>query len=74
MRCTEATTIQPALAIFDVFKRQQTTRFKMALNRLSPAAQNNLFQPTCLMSYFRVAQNFASVQLNLRLKSCCDSL
>ena len=48
--------------------------FKVALNRLNPATQNNLFQPTHLMSYFRVAQNFASVQLNLRLKSCCDSL
>ena len=47
---------------------------KVALNRLSPAAQNNLFQPMRLMGYFRVAHNFTSVQLNLRLKSCCDSL
>ena len=45
--------------------------FKVTPNRLSPAAQNNLFQPMCLMSYFRMAQNFASVQLNLCLKSCC---
>ena len=50
---------------------------KVALNRLSSAAQNNLFQPTRLMSYFRVTQNFASVQLNLRLKAvviACDTL
>ena len=47
---------------------------KVALNRLSPAAQNNLFQPTRLISYFRVAQNFVSVQLNLRVVIACDTL
>ena len=64
---------RPALVeIANVFC--QIRNIKVALNRLSLAAQTNLFQPTRLMSYFRMAQIFASVQLNLRLKSCCDSL